>query len=191
MCIRKRGRIRHRRSRCDCGRIVARNVRNRQRDDFGRLAGAREPAALDPRQVLAHRVDLADRRARAQQRPGQELFLRERYALGRRDPVRRAAARQQHQHEIVVTGILCQSQTLLRALQPGLVGHRMTGFDHPDPSRRHAMAVAGGRNAQEPLRVQFQCIEIMPLRGCGHRGRALSRPNTDDAALRHGTQMRR
>ena len=39
------------------------NVRYRQRHDLGALPGAREPAALDPRQVLANGVDLADRRA--------------------------------------------------------------------------------------------------------------------------------
>ena len=75
--IGERGRIRHRRSRCDRRRIVVRNVRDRQRHDLGALAGARQPAALDPRQMLANGVDLADRRAGAQQCPGYLLLLRE------------------------------------------------------------------------------------------------------------------
>ena len=67
-----------------------RHVRDRQRHDFGALPGARQPAALDPRQMLADGVDLADRRTRAQQRPSQLLLLRERYARDRRDPLSRA-----------------------------------------------------------------------------------------------------
>jgi len=97
--------------------------------------------------MLANSIDLADRRAGAQQRPGHLLLLRERHPVGRRDPVRGAAARQQHQQEIVDIGLLRQLQTVVRALQSSRVGHRMAGFDHPDPPRRHAMAVAGGRDA--------------------------------------------
>ena len=93
----QRGRIGHGRPGCDRGRVVVRNIRYRQRHDLGALAGARQPAALDPRQVLAHGVDLADRCARAQQGARHLLLLGQRHAMGRRDPVGGAAAREQHQ----------------------------------------------------------------------------------------------
>jgi len=104
-----------------------------QRRDLGQLPGTREPAALDPRQVLANGIDLADRRARAQQRAGQLPFLRERHAFGGRGPVGRTAARQQHQQEIVGAGALCQPQTVLRAFIPASSGTGWPAFDHPDP----------------------------------------------------------
>src|SRR5882672_7404562 len=69
--------------------------------------------------MLANSIDLAYRRAGAQQRPGHLLLLRERHPVGRRDPVRGAAARQQHQQEIVDIGLLRQLQTVVRALQSG------------------------------------------------------------------------
>ena len=120
--IGERGRIRHGRSRCDRGWIVMRNVRDRQRDDLGASAGARQPAALDPRQMLADDVDLADRRARAQERAVHLLLLRERHAFGRRDPVRRAAAGHQHQQQIVRGRFGRQPQRVVGA--PSVRPHR-------------------------------------------------------------------
>ena len=96
-----------RRSRTD--RRAARRRSPASRSRRG-CAGARQPAALDPRQMLAHGIDLADRRARAQQRAGHLLLLRERHAFGRRDPVGRAAAGQQHQQQVVGAGLLRQPQ---------------------------------------------------------------------------------
>src|SRR5271169_3146656 len=64
-CIGKRGGIRHRRPGGDRGWVVMRNVGDRQRHDLGASSGPCEPAALDPRQVLANGIDLADRRAGA------------------------------------------------------------------------------------------------------------------------------
>ena len=67
--IGQRRRIGHGRTRGDRRRIVARHVGDRERQDLAcALAGARQPPALDPRQMFANGVDLADRRARAQQR---------------------------------------------------------------------------------------------------------------------------
>ena len=110
------GRIRHCRSGGDCRRLVTRNVRYGQRHDLGALGGARESPALDPRQVLANGVDLADRRAGAEQRPRHLQFLHKGHTLGRRDPIGRAAARQQHQHQIVDLGLLRQTQGLFGSL---------------------------------------------------------------------------
>ena len=190
--IGQRGRIRHRRSRRDRARIVVRNVRDRQRHDLGALPGARQPAALDPRQMLADGVDLADRRARAQQCPVHLLLLRERHALDRRDPVRRAAARQQHQQEIVGTGVVRPAARLSSApFRPASSG---TGWPAsttlirrvgtPWPWRVVAMP-------DQPRRVQSELIEIMPLRRGRHRGGALAGGKADHPAFRHRAQMRR
>ena len=58
-----------------------------------------QAAALDAREMLAHGVDLGDRRARCEQRAGQRLLLGEREARRRRDPVRGRAARHQHERQ--------------------------------------------------------------------------------------------
>ena len=136
--------------------------------------------------MLADGVDLADRRARAQQRPGHLLLLRKGYAGDRRDPVGGAAAGQQHQQQIVGTGAGGELQALLRALQSGLVGHGMAGLDHLDPPRRHAMAVARGRDPRKPRGVEAERVEIMPLRRRRHGGRGLAGGKADHAALRRG-----
>ena len=167
------------------------HVRDRQRDDFGQFPGARQPAALDPRQMLADSVDLADRRTRTQQRAVDLLLLHKRHAFHRRDPVRRAAAGQQNEQQIV-RGCLCrQPQRVVGGFQPGFVGHGMAGLDHPDPARRHTVAVAGGGDATEARRVEAERIEIMPLGGRRHRRRTLAGGEADHPAFRRGAQMRR
>ncbi len=43
----------------------------------------------------------------------------------------------------------CASRKVSSApFKPSLVGNRMAGFDHPDPPRRHAVAMAGGGDTQ-------------------------------------------
>ncbi len=159
------GRIRHRWARRDRGRIVARNIRNRQRHDLGgALSGARQPAALDARQMLADGVDLADRRAERNSARVTCCFWANENASHRCDPVGRAAAGQQHQQEIIGLRTLGQFQAVLGTLQTGLVGHGMAGLDHPDPPRRQAMAVAGGGDADQSLRRKLEGVEIVPAR---------------------------
>jgi hypothetical protein len=87
--IGQRGRIGHGGAGGDRGGIVMRHVGDRERHDLGGVpAGARQTSALDPRQMLAHDVHLADRRARTQERPVDRLLLRKADAVHRRDPVR-------------------------------------------------------------------------------------------------------
>ena len=149
-----------------------RHVGDRQRHDLGgALAGAGQPAALDPRQMLADDVHLADRRARTQQRAVDLLLLRERNAVGRRDPVRRAAAGQQHQQQIVGGCLGGEAQRFVGGFQSGFVGHGMAGLDHPDPPRRHGVAVARGGKAGQPRGIEPQRIEIVPFGRGRHRGR--------------------
>jgi len=67
----------------------------------------------------------------------------------------------------------------------------MTGLDHPDPPRRHAVAVAGSGDAGQLRRIEFERIEIVPLGGRRHRRRALAGGEADHPAFRHRAQMRR
>ena len=168
-----------------------RHVGDRERHDLGALAGARQPAALDPRQMFPHDVHLANRRARAQQRPVDLLLLRKADTIRRRDPVRRSAAGDQHQQKIVGGRLRRQPQRIVGGFQPGLVGHRVPGLDHPDPPGRHPMAVAGGRDADKFCRIELERVEIVPLRGRRHRGRALAGGKADHPSFRHRSQMRR
>ena len=92
---------------------------------------------------------------------------------------------------------LCgQPQAVLRALQPGLVGHRMAGLDHLDPPRRHAVAVTGGGDARTAAtasgRARRDNAAPPPrpsrLRPCRRRGRSRG---LSAAARRCGASTRR
>ena len=84
-----------------------------------------------------------------------------------------------------------EPQRIGGALQAGFVGHGMAGLDHLDAARRHAVAMARGGDADEARRRELERVEIMPLGGRGHRGRALAGGEADHAAFRRGRQMRR
>src|SRR5215211_2536890 len=74
----ERGRIRNGWAGCDRGSIVVGNVRDRERHDLGALPGARQPPALDARQMLTDGIHFADRRAGAEQGAGHLLLQRNR-----------------------------------------------------------------------------------------------------------------
>ena len=98
----------------DRGQVVADDVGEREAPTAGRRARAREAAALEARQVLAHRVQLVDGRAGPQQeRPSCALSL-ERDAVGRRGQQRRGAAREQHQQQVVAAKALRASASTSR-----------------------------------------------------------------------------
>ena len=147
--------IGHGRAGGDHRRVVAGHVGDRERQHRGRRGDRREPPALDAREVLPDGVDLADVGAGAQQRPGDALLLRERELACRRDPVRRAAARQQHQDEVVGRRLAGERERPLGRLDALAVRHRMAGLDDRDQPRRLAIAVArhgeaGSRPGQRP-----------------------------------------
>ena len=100
----------------------------------------------------------------------------------RRDPVRRGAAGEQHQHEIVRAGRIGKSKRALGAFEPGFVGDRMSGLDHGDASGRPAIAVAGNGNAIEPLFGDAR--EIVLLRDFGERSRAFAGGEDDEPPVR-------
>ena len=141
--------------------------------------------------MLAHGVDLADRCAGAQQRAGHLLLLCERDAVRRRDPVRRASARQQHQDQVAGGGARCQRQGVVGGLEAGLVGHRMSGLDHRDAAGRHGMAVPRGGEADETRRIESRAVEVVALGGCRHGGGALAGGQHDQPPLRWWRQMLR
>ena len=67
----------------------------------------------------------------------------------------------------------------------------MTGLDHADAAGRYAVAVTRGGDADEALRFELERVEIMPLGGGGHRGRAFAGGEADHASFRRGPQVRR
>ena len=106
------------------------------------LCAPREPATLDARQMLSHRVDLADVGARAQQRSCHGLLVGEGQSFDRSNPVRRCPAGQQHQHQVVRSGAISELERLLGGCNPGGIGDRMAGLDDRDYFGRPAIALA-------------------------------------------------
>ena len=120
-----------------------------------RIGMARQPSALDAREMFAHRVDLADVGARAQQRARDRLFVFKRYPGRRRDPVGRGAARHQHQHQVVRVPHYRRAPARGRRLP----GRRRRGSDGRLRScvttrSRPAVAVARHRDAGKAVRGQ-------------------------------------
>ena len=98
-------------------------ARGRRRD--------RQPAAFDRRQVLAHAVHLADRRAAAQQRAIDRLLVLEGDAGGGQRQQSRAAARKKAEHEVVRREARRPGEDAPRRIAPGRIGHRMSRLDRP------------------------------------------------------------
>ena len=114
--------------------------------------------------MFAHGVDLADMAPARSSARVTACFSAKREAGGRRDPVGRSAARQQHQHEIVGAGAVRAAPARVRRREPGCVGDRMAGLDHRDVPSRPPVAVARDREAVKPFRA----------RCAGRRGNAVS-----------------
>ena len=96
-----RGGVGNRRPGGDDGKVVARHVGDHQRHDARRRGGRGEASALDRREMLAHAIHLGNRRAALEQRLVDDLLFLQAHAFGRQGQQRRAAARNQRQHEIV------------------------------------------------------------------------------------------
>ncbi len=139
--------------------------------------------------MLAHRIDLADDRAGAQQRAGHRLLVVKRYTGGRRDPVSGCAARHQHQHEIICAGAVGEAQRALRAFDACGVGNRMAGLDHLDATKMPSVAVARDRNATQPLEGNPQPVEIMRFGDLRHRTGSLARRKQDQPVGRRLRQQ--
>ena len=107
----------------------------------GAAAAASRPPLIAER-CLRTRVDLADRRAAAQQRARHRLLVGERQPRRRQRQQRRAAARDQKHQLIVGPEALRQIEDAPRRALAGGVGHRVARLDDLDPLAGHAMAVA-------------------------------------------------
>ena len=117
-------------------------------------------------------------------------FSAKRDAGGRRDPVRRGAAGQQHQHQIVLARRVGERERAFGALEAGFVGNRMSGLDHGNAPGRPAIAVAGDGDAVEPLRCDAR--EIMLFGHLGQRAGAFAGGQHDQPpARRRFRQVRR
>ena len=166
-------------------RIVAGHVRNHQREYFC-FAHRGKTAALNQRQVFSDRVDLLDHRAAVQEFSGHQLQVVHGNGLDRQAQQRGAAARNQHEQQIVFRQPLDAVEDAFRCGLAGFVGHRVAGFDDADAI------------SQEPVRVTRDDRAFE--RGAGrpmlfhrerHRGGGFSRADDKRAALGRRRQMLR
>ncbi len=144
-------------------------------------ARLRQPSALDAREMLSHRVDLADVGAGAQQRPRHRLLVGERQSLRRRDPVGRRAARQQHQHQIVRPGAVGQARApARRPASPAASGIGWPASTIGIELGRPAIAVP--RHGDAGRAVPAASPRNRPLRHLGHRAGGLAGGQHDQPA---------
>src|SRR6266849_4366499 len=155
--------------------MIPRYVGNRQGEDARRRRGRGEAAALDRREVLPHRVDLADRRAGAQQAPRHRLLVGERQPRSRQCQKGRAAARYQAHQLILRAEPASQVKDAPRRFLPSRVGNRVSRLDNLDVPARNGMAVAGDDDAIDGAGPGF-------FEGAGHRGRRLAGADHNSAA---------
>ena len=139
--------------------------------------------------MLAHGIDLADRRAAFQERAGRRLLLLEREPGRRRDPVGRGAAGQKHQHQVLGVRRVGKLERARGRRDAGLVRHRMTRFDHRNARRRAAIAVAGDRKPRDSLERQRFIMTLGDLR---HRAGGLAGGKNHQPSVRRRVgQVRR
>ncbi len=99
-----------------------------------------------------------------------------------RDPVRRAAARDEHQHEIVGTGLRGKRQDVGGGGEAGRIGHGVARLDAADSFERPPVAVAGDADAGKALRRDQRRVEIMALAGLRHVSARLAAGEHDEPA---------
>jgi hypothetical protein len=128
--------------------------------------------------VLAHGVDLVDRRAGFQQGLGSLLQVVQRHAVDGQRQQRRAPARDQAHHQVLLVGRLEQLGYGAGRLDPRLVRHGMVGFSNLDTPGGYAIAVA---DRYRPFDGHVGGDQALQLGG--HRRRGLAR--ADD---QHPTQ---
>ena len=138
---------------------------------------AREPAALDRRQVPPHAVHLGDRRAAGQQRAVDRLLVGEREpGRGRGSSAEPPPEIRQRTRSSAVRPRPARSMRARGALARR-VGHRVRGLDDLDALARRGVAVARDHEARErPGPVILQRAR--------HRGRGLAGADDDGAAPR-------
>ncbi len=166
----QRRRIGNGRPRGDHRRIVIRHVGNRERQHRRGLRRARQPPALDAREMLAHRVDGADRRARTEQGAIEVLLLRSETpaagAIQLADPPPESST--STRSSAVALCASCSVRSAARWLAAS-----GTGCPASITSIRRvatAVAVPGRCEPGQALRRQAERVEIMPFRRRSERG---------------------
>ena len=190
---RQRGRIRHGRTGADHRRIVAGHVRDRDRDNPGRVGALGKPTALDAGQMLAQRVHLGDRRARARaMNASRTAFRRAKYRAPARSnwPMRRrtpAPARDRP----------ARRRPRAQACRAWRRDPASSGTGCPPSTRRttrvgRAIAWPRDRNARDAVGRQCARVEVVPLGGFRHSAGGLAgREHDQPAGWRWRRQMRR
>ena len=164
---------------------IADHVGEEQGLHAGRSRGAGELSSLEHGAVLPHGVELVDVGAGGQEQSRHRLLVGERDRRGGGRRQRRAAPRDQHEHEIVGRGRLGQRPDLSRGCRAALVGHGMARFEQPDAPRGGKVAVLDGDHAVGDARAPGL------LDGRGHGARRLAGSHHEDTPLRrrnHGRE---
>ena len=177
-----------------------RHVGDRQRHDFGARCPARASRPPLIRDRCLRTMFISPIGApRTQQRAVHLLLLRE---AKRRRPAR-SSWRSRRRTAAPAAGRRRrpggETQRFVGGCQPGFVGHGMAGLDHPDPPRRHAVAVARGGKAGQARRIEPERVEIVPLRPqrpsrrrpCRRRGRSRGPWARRQVGAQHDVGMRR
>ena len=129
--------VRHRGARRDDVERVPDDVR---KDQAHQPRGRGQPGQLStfhPRDMLADRIGLVDRRAALQQQFRDRLFLLERHPFCRQRHERGSTTRKQAEHQIVLAEGRQEPDDLLRSGHARRVRHGMARFDHLHaPQRR-------------------------------------------------------
>jgi hypothetical protein len=139
----------------------------RRRGPDGRRS---EPAALDARDMLAHRVHRRDRRAGGEQRLVDGDLVGKRQVPRRRRQQRRAAAADQRDDEVVLGQATRRRSSQLRrpSRSPAVVRHRMRSLEDLDALAWRRVAVARDDHAPRAVRPRLFrkhaaiCAEPLP-----------------------------
>ena len=123
--------------RTDRRQIVARHIGEDQPEHARSAAMAKQASAFHGRQMLAHGIQLANRRAGFQQRLVDRDFVREREPLGRPREHRRRASANRDDHQVVGRRPMQHLARQYRRPLRRLVRDRMTRRDEPDLLREY------------------------------------------------------
>jgi hypothetical protein len=133
----------------DEGGVVAGNVGDDEGDDAGGVGEGGEAAALDARDLLAHGVHGADRRAGGEQGAVDGDFVGQRQVAGGRRQQGGAAAADQRHDEIVFREAAHGGHQPAGGEQAAVIRHRMGGFEHFDAFAGDRITVARDDDAGE------------------------------------------
>ena len=163
--------------------VVARHVADGERHHLGWRTRSGQAPALDAREVLAHTVHLGDVGAAVQQVAVDALLVLQAHPLRRQGQQRRAAARDQAQHQVVFRQPLGQGQDALRGGQACGVGHGVRSLHHLDACgqtrwARGRVVVARDHQARERLVCRPQGLHRL-----GHGPTGFARAQHQGAAF--------